>query len=74
MLGGYLHPPICRALLVGEVSQLCLCLGLDGFDMLYLDDPRYGVSYLCGFIEDVPIWEKALLDCEGSVTRSLLHS
>ena len=32
------------------------------FDMLYLDDPGYGVLYLCGFIEDVPIWEKALLD------------
>ena len=34
---------------------------LMAFDMLYLDDPGYGVSYLHGFIEDVSIWEKALL-------------
>ena len=35
---------------------------LMAFDMLYLDDTRNGVSYLHDFIEDVPIWEKALLD------------
>ena len=53
----------------------CVCvMVLMTFDMLYHDDPEYGVSYLCGFIEDVPIWEKALLDCEGSVATSLHHS
>ena len=31
-------------------------------DMLYLDDPRNGVSELHGFIDGVPFWEKALLD------------
>ena len=44
------------------------------FDTLYLDDPGYGVLYLCGFVEHVPIWEKVLLDCEGSVARPLHHS
>ena len=31
MLGEYLHLPICRALLVEEVSRVCLCHGLDDF-------------------------------------------
>ena len=35
---------------------------LMAFDMLYIDDHGYGVLYLCGFVEDVPIWENALLD------------
>ena len=35
---------------------------LMAFDMLYLDNSRYGVLFLHGIIEDVSIWEKALLD------------